>query len=103
VSVDEEGVPPVRRVHVVVSGRVQGVFFRATCAERARHLGLTGWVRNAERGNVEAVFEGGSDAVEAMVEWCRRGPSAARVQGVDVRDEVPDRADARAGGFDIVP
>ena len=91
-------VPPVRRVHVVVSGRVQGVFFRASCADLARRLGLAGWVRNAERGDVEAVFEGRSHAIEAMLEWCGRGPPGARVLGVDVRDEVPELL----RGFNIV-
>jgi acylphosphatase len=72
----------------MVSGRVQGVFYRATCAERARALGLAGWVRNASGGRVEAVFEGSSDAVEALVAWCREGPPAARVVAVDVAEEA---------------
>jgi acylphosphatase len=74
----------MRRVHVVVGGRVQGVFFRASCAERARQLGLTGWVRNAEDGRVEAEFEGDPEDVERMVAWCRTGPPYAHVHGVEV-------------------
>jgi acylphosphatase len=85
-------------VHVVVSGRVQGVFFRVSCAERARGLGIMGWVRNTDRGDVEAVFEGGPDDVDAMVEWCRRGPPGARVRTVDVHAEAP----GHPRGFDIV-
>lgn len=79
----------MKRVHVVVTGRVQGVFYRATCAERARALGLAGWVRNASDGRVEAAFEGPADAVEAMLGWCREGPSHARVVAVDAREETP--------------
>ena len=79
----------MRRVHVLVSGRVQGVFFRASCAEQARALGVAGWVRNAPDGRVEAVFEGPEAAVEAMVGWCRRGPAHARVDDVEIEHEEP--------------
>jgi len=74
---------------VVVSGRVQGVFFRASCAREAsaRHLG--GWVRNRQDGSVEAAFEGQADAVAQMVAWCRQGPPGAVVIAVDVREEPP--------------
>ncbi len=77
----------MRRVHVDVRGRVQGVFFRASCAERARATGLAGWVRNTLDGRVEAVFEGEADAVDGDD---RRGAGevqpSARVDHVDVRD-----------------
>jgi acylphosphatase len=79
----------VRRVHVLVSGSVQGVFFRATCIERARELGVAGWVRNALDGHVEAEFEGGDAAVHAILAWCREGPPLARVDAVEIRDEPP--------------
>jgi acylphosphatase len=79
----------MRRVHVSVTGRVQGVFFRATCARRAADLGLAGSVRNAADGTVEAVFEGPSKDVDAIVAWCRTGPSGARVEDVRVREEQP--------------
>ncbi len=72
-----------RRVHVRISGRVQGVFFRASCAEEARSRGLAGWVRNASDGAVEAEFEGSDTQVAAMLAWCRRGPPAARVVEVE--------------------
>jgi acylphosphatase len=88
----------MRRVRVIVAGRVQGVFFRAGCRERARALGVAGWVRNAEDGLVEAVFEGQADGVEAMVRWCRTGPSHAHVDSVDVREEPP----AGETGFRVV-
>jgi len=76
-----------KRVRVVVSGRVQGVFYRATCAVRARELGLAGFVRNLPGGGVEAAFEGPADDVEAMVAWCRRGPDLARVDSVERWEE----------------
>lgn len=75
---------------MVVRGRVQGVFFRARCAEEARRRGMTGWVRNRADGAVEAVFEGADEQVEAMVAWCRSGPPRARVERVDVRAEEPE-------------
>lgn len=78
-----------RRARVVISGRVQGVFFRVTCAEHARELGLGGSVRNLPDGSVEAVFEGPEEAVDAMVGWCRTGPPLARVDRVEVVPEEP--------------
>lgn len=79
----------MRRVRATISGDVQGVFYRATCARRADELGLAGWVRNGPEGSVEAVFEGSPDAIAAILAWCREGPPAARVTSVDVRDEPP--------------
>jgi acylphosphatase len=74
---------------VIVKGRVQGVFFRAETARRARSLGLAGWVRNNPDGTVEAVFEGDRERVESMVEWSGRGPALAEVDGVEVEWEQP--------------
>jgi len=79
----------VRR-RAIVSGRVQGVFFRDSCRRQALAEGVDGWVRNRRDGGVEACFEGEADAVERMVEWCRRGPSRALVTRVDVSDEAPE-------------
>lgn len=76
----------VRR-RVLVSGRVQGVGFRLTCGREAESRGVTGWVQNRADGRVEAVFEGEEAAVEALVTWCRRGPSFAEVTSVEVKDE----------------
>jgi acylphosphatase len=73
-------------VHVLVTGRVQGVFYRATCVERARALGLAGWIRNTLDGGVEAEFEGAGDAVDAVVAWCREGPVYAVVDVVEVTE-----------------
>jgi acylphosphatase len=87
----------VRRVHLHVSGDVQGVFFRAEARERARQRGLAGWVRNLPDGRVEAVFEGPRDAVEAMAAWCREGPPGARVTEVEIAEEQPEGL----GSFDV--
>ena len=73
------------RAHVVVSGRVQGVWFRGRTRDKAEALGVTGWVRNRRDGAVEAVFEGSRPAVERMVAWCYQGPPLAVVQHVDLR------------------
>jgi acylphosphatase len=81
---------PRIRYRVVVSGRVQGVFFRGATQEVARARGVDGWVRNLPDGRVEAVFEGAPAAVEALVEFCRRGPRGARVEAAEVRDEPPE-------------
>ena len=78
------------RTRVVVSGRVQGVFFRDSIRRLAEQQGVAGWVRNTWDGTVEAVFEGEPDAVDRLVEFCRAGPSGARVEHVDVRTEPPE-------------
>ena len=83
----EAPVPAAIRRRVVVDGRVQGVGFRVACAREATAHSLTGTVRNLPDGRVEAVFEGPPDQVEALVTWCRRGPSAARVTRIRVTDE----------------
>ena len=67
------------RASVFVDGRVQGVFFRSRVADLAISLGVTGWVKNLSDGRVEALLEGERDSVEKVVEFCRRGPSTARV------------------------
>ena len=79
----------MRRVRVYISGHVQGVFFRTSCAELAERLGLSGWVGNVPGGSVEAVFEGTESAVERMMIWCREGPPLARVDRVRSVDESP--------------
>ena len=74
----------VRAVEVRVSGRVQGVSFRAYAAREARRLGLAGWVKNADDGSVRAHLEGPSEVVEEMLTWCRSGSPAARVSDIEV-------------------
>ncbi len=72
------------RVHLVVSGRVQGVFFRQNSVEKARGLGLTGWVKNRHDGAVELVAEGEKERLQKLVDWCHQGPRAAVVTNVQV-------------------
>ncbi|MDP2689329.1 MAG: acylphosphatase [Deltaproteobacteria bacterium] len=72
------------RAHIIVSGIVQGVFYRATTTEVARRHNVCGWVKNNPGGTVEAVLEGAENDVRDVIEWCRTGPAGARVDGVKV-------------------
>ena len=85
------------RAHVSVSGRVQGVYYRATTRDRAREEGVDGWVKNLRDGRVEAAFEGDSEAVESMIAFCHEGSRRARVEDVAVEYESPEGLD----GFEI--
>jgi len=78
------------RAHVTVTGFVQGVAFRVATRDRARSRGVAGWARNRPDGAVEAVFEGPPEAVESLVEFCRRGPSGAVVRAIEVEWEPPE-------------
>jgi len=71
-------------VHVIISGRVQGVWFRSSTKQKADQLGIKGWVRNTSDGRVEAVFEGQEELVREIVEWCYHGPPMAKVSNVEV-------------------
>jgi acylphosphatase len=75
------------RAHVLISGRVQGVFFRSQAQEEAESRGVKGWIRNVSDGTVEAVFEGEKEAVDALIEFCKRGPAGARVTKVELKWE----------------
>ena len=86
-----------KRAHVYVSGRVLGVYFRATTRDEATERGVDGWVRNLDDGRVEAVFEGDPDAVEEMVDFCYEGTEMANVSTVDVEEEEPEGLD----GFEV--
>lgn len=78
------------RYRVLISGHVQGVFFRDTCRRMAERLGVSGWVRNLPDGNVEAVFEGAGGEVGRLMEWSRHGPPHAVVEDVRVQSEPPE-------------
>ena len=78
------------RRRVIVHGAVQGVFFRDSTRRLAERRGVRGWVRNNPDGTVEAVFEGESEAVERLVDFCRRGPRGAVVDRVEVYEEEPE-------------
>lgn len=86
-----------KAVEVTVTGRVQGVSFRWYAREQAQRLGVTGWVSNEPDGSVALHAEGEDDAVDALVDWCRSGPSTARVRDVAVREASP----SGAAGFEI--
>lgn len=75
------------RAHVIISGDVQGIGFRFHTRIKARNLGLKGWVRNLDSGEVEAVFEGEEDKIKEMIEWCKKGSDFALVKGVRVNLE----------------
>ena len=76
------------RVRLLISGRVQGVWYRASTKQQADDLGLTGWVRNCKSGQVEVIAEGSDTAIDKLISWCRTGPSMARV--TDVRIDFDD-------------
>ncbi len=86
------------RLHVYITGRVQGVFFRAHTQDQARLLSLCGWVRNLPDGRVEAVFEGEVEKVMEMLKWCHRGPPASHVTKVE---EVWDEKEEWFTNFEI--
>jgi acylphosphatase len=77
----------VKRVRVKIFGEVQGVFFRANTKEKADELGIKGWVRNLPDGSVEALFEGEDQAVNEIINWCKKGPIGARVEKVEIKEE----------------
>ncbi|UCF49011.1 MAG: acylphosphatase [Thermoplasmatales archaeon] len=79
----------ISNVHVIISGRVQGVWFRANTKQKAEMLGLTGWVKNTNDGRVEAVFEGDNDKLDEMIKWCHKGPSLSKVDKVDIKKQKP--------------
>jgi acylphosphatase len=82
--------PAPRAVRAVVSGRVQGVWFRDSTRREAERLGVRGWVRNLASGGVEIHAEGGAEAVEALVAWARGGPPRAEVERLEVEDVLPE-------------
>ena len=86
------------RVHLIIHGYVQGVFYRASTRDAALRLGLKGWVRNLPDGNVEAVFEGPVEGIRKAIEWCREGPPGARVVKID---ENWQKYTGEFEGFDI--
>ena len=86
--------PNVRRVRAIVTGRVQGVSYRASTAEQARRLGISGWVRNRREGSVELEAQGTPEAITALLAWCQQGPPAARVAGVAVEELAPTASEA---------
>jgi acylphosphatase len=85
----------MKRAHVTILGKVQGVFFRAATQQAAKKFHLTGWVRNLPDGSVEAIFEGEDENIDKMLDWCHVGPPAAHVKDVLIKNkpytgEFPD-------------
>ena len=87
------------RAHVFVTAKVQGDYFRQNTQMTAREHGATGWVRNLPDGRVEAVIEGDDATVRKVVDWCRHGPPAARVDSIDVKHETYT---GEFAGFEII-
>ena len=77
------------KVHVIISGKVQGVWFRANTKNKAEQLNIIGWVRNTPDGKVEAIFEGEERDVHEMIKWCNEGPPLANVKNIDVEPSSP--------------
>ena len=78
-----------KNLHVFISGRVQGVWFRANTKQKAEQLGITGWVRNTSDGRVEAIFEGEENHIKEMLEWCHHGPPLAKINNVEIIEQNP--------------
>jgi acylphosphatase len=76
-------------VHLIIKGKVQGVFYRATARDVAEEIGVTGWVKNADEGHVEAVASGSDEQLQQFIDWCKQGPPKAIVTGVEV-SYLPD-------------
>ena len=83
--------------HLLIEGRVQGVYYRASMVKQATRLGVRGWVRNLRDGPVEAVVQGPADAVQAVIDWAQRGPAQARVTRVAVADMATAEFEAFEG------
>lgn len=72
------------QAHIIISGKVQGVCYRASCMEYAKGLGIKGWVKNLEDGKVEALVQGEKEKINKLIEWCKQGPPAAMVEEVKI-------------------
>ena len=86
------------RAHIIITGLVQGVYYRVTTKQKADSLGLSGWVKILPDGNVEVIVEGNKEEIEQLIDWCRQGPPGAKVDGVEVKWS-PCRNEYQ--GFDI--
>jgi len=79
-------------VHVLISGRVQGVWYRAFTKQKAEQLGIKGWVRNASDGKVEAIFEGEENKIDQMIDWCYKGPPLAKIKDIEIKKQQATNA-----------
>ncbi len=85
-------------VHLIITGKVQGVFFRASTKEQADAIGIKGWVKNTRDGNVEIMASGDKKIIDQFISWCRKGPKAAIVADV----KISEREDSQFSGFSII-
>lgn len=88
----------MKRLHLKIYGRVQGVYYRSSAEDKARELGLSGWAKNMPDGTVETVVEGGEEELQEYKEWCKIGSPAARVEKID---EEWEEASGEFKGFSI--
>ncbi|MEO5642756.1 MAG: acylphosphatase [Bacteroidia bacterium] len=82
----------MKRISIVVSGKVHGVFYRASTEKKAKEIGVTGFVQNEANGNVYIEAQGTNEQLEELVNWCRRGPDRARVDEV-IENEIPTQVE----------
>jgi acylphosphatase len=88
----------MQTVHLIISGKVQGVFYRVSAKEKADELGISGWVKNTASGDVEILAVGATDKIQEFIEWCHKGPRRAKVTGVTITEkETEDHK-----GFEIL-
>ena len=88
----------MKTIHLIISGKVQGVFFRATAKRQAQRLNITGWVKNTTEGNVELIVSGEAEILEEFIQWCNNGPDNAQVLNVKVNDNTYQHFDS----FEII-
>lgn len=81
-------------VHLIISGKVQGVFYRASAKKKADELKITGWIKNTREGNVEAMISGETKDIKSFIEWCKSGPDRAVVSGVKIQYIPPEKFDS---------
>lgn len=79
----------MKAAHVIISGKVQGVFFRATVQQEAKNLNIKGWIRNLPTGEVEGFFEGDDSSVKEIINFCKIGPNSAEVENCIVEEQTP--------------
>jgi acylphosphatase len=85
--------------HLIIRGRVQGVWYRESMRQEAERLGVAGWVRNRRDGSVEAMIQGSDAALDALIQWARVGPPAARVESLEVGEASGDSSSGEFSGF----
>ena len=87
-----------KTLHLLIEGKVQGVFYRASARKKAEELKITGWVKNTKEGNVEIVCQAGEAVLQQFINWCKQGPPGAKVEHI----KVTETAAAQFGDFTIV-